>query len=280
VPRVHLVTQAYGRDEIRAQALYAAWSALAFADGLDLALHVYTDDAAAFAPLGAAADVRVLSPSEIRDWRGPHDFVHRLKPLLIRDLAGRFPDEKLLYVDADVIFTRPVREVFDRIGPARAVLHVREYDIATHATKQLRRFRRRMRRVTFRDRPVALDHAMWNAGAVGLDASHFLLLDEWIAMVDEIYAQWPYWIHEQYAISQLLQRAGTVSPADDVVLHYWDRKDAASAAIARELPVLRAGPLASAHAHLRAHPLLLPPPGRRRTTLGERLLRIARKLGA
>lgn len=278
MPRVHLVTQAYGRDDIRVQALYAAWSALAFADGLDLSLHVYTDDAAFFAPLGTEVDVRVLSPEEIRAWRGPYDFVHRLKPLMIRDLARSFPGEKLLYVDADVVFTRPVREVFDRIGPARAVLHVREYDIATHPTKQLRRFRRRMKRVTFRGVPVALDHAMWSAGAVGLDASHFPLLEEWIAMVDEIYPQWPYWIHEQYAISQLLQREGAVSPADDVVLHYWDRKDAAAAAIARELPVLRQGPLPAAHAHLRAHPLVLPRPGKRHTPLRERLLRILRRL--
>jgi hypothetical protein len=278
VPSVHVVTQAYGREDIRAQALYAAWSALAWADGLDLRVHVYTDDAAFFAPLGPAVDVRVLGPEEIRAWRGPHDFVHRLKPVMVRDLVRRIPGEKLLYVDADVSFTRPAREVFDRIGPARAVLHVREYDIATHPTKQLRRFRRRMRRVTFRGRPVALDHAMWNAGAVGLDPSHLPLLDEWIAMVDEIYPQWPYWIHEQYAICQLLQRAGSVAPADDVVLHYWDRKDAAVAAIARELPVLREGPLAAAHAHLRAHPLALPPPGRRRTTLRERLARILRRL--
>ncbi|HEY6097978.1 MAG TPA: hypothetical protein VIW03_01020 [Anaeromyxobacter sp.] len=278
MPRVHLVTQAYGRDDIRAQALYAAWSALAFADGLDLAVHLYADDAAFFAPLAGAVDVRVLSPAEIRAWRGPHDFVHRLKPLMIRDHARRFPAEKVLYVDADVIFTAPARQLFDRIGPGRAVLHVREYEIATHPTKQLRRFRRRMKRVRFRGRPVALDRAMWNAGAVGLDASHFPLLDEWIAMVDEIYPQWPYWIHEQWAIGQLLQREGAVSPADDVLLHYWDRKDAAVAAIARELPVLRRGPLDAARRHLRDHPLVLPPPGKRRTTLRERILRILKRL--
>lgn len=278
MPTVHLVTQAYGRDDIRAQALYAAWSALSFAEGLDLAVHVYTDDDAAFAPLGASVDVRVLSAAEIGAWRGPHDFVHRMKPLLIRDLVSRFPGEKLLYVDADVTFTRPLREAFDRIGPGRGVLHVREYDIATHPTKQLRRFRRRMRRVTFRGRPVPLDGSMWNAGAVGLDPSHAPLLDEWIAMVDEIYPQWPYWIHEQYAICHLLQRGGSVSPVDDVVLHYWDRKDAANAAIAGELPVLRAGPIEAARAHLRAHPLALPPPGRRRSTLRERIRRILSRL--
>jgi hypothetical protein len=275
--RLHLVTQAYGREDILAQALYAAWSALAWRGDLPLDVHVYTDDAAYFAPLAGAIDVRVLSAAEIRAWRGPHDFVHRLKPLMIREVIGRFPEGKLLYVDADVSLVAPAAAVFERIGPGRAVLHVREYQIATHRTSQLRRFRRRMGKVAYRGRPVDLDHAMWNAGAVGLDASHFPLVDEWIAMVDEVYPQWPYWIHEQWAISQLLERAGKVSPADDVVFHYWAQKEAALAAIRGELEVLRARPLAEALAHLRAHPLDLPPPVRRRSTLRERLLRVLRR---
>ncbi len=275
--RVHLVTQAYGRDDARTQALYAAWSALAFGDGLPLDVHVYSDDAAFFAPLGERAKVRVLSPDEIRAWRGPHDFVHRLKAEMIREMVRRFPDGKILYVDADVAFLAPAASVFGRIGPGRAVLHVREFDVLTHPTPQLRRFRRRMRKVTFRGRPVDLAHGMWNAGVVGLDAAHFPLVDEWLAMVDEVYPQWPYWIHEQWAISQLLERAGTVSPADDVILHYWAQKDVALAAIGRELEVLRTRPLGEALAHLRAHPLRLPPRRRTRSTLRERIARIFRR---
>ncbi|HEX9052475.1 MAG TPA: hypothetical protein VF841_18255 [Anaeromyxobacter sp.] len=274
MPRLRVVTQAYGREDVRAQALYAAWSALAWGEGLPLDVHVYTDDAASFAPLGDAVQVRVLAPEEIRAWRGPHDFVHRLKAEMIRDVVRRFPDGKLLYVDADVAFRAPLAPLFDRIGPGSAVLHVHEYDVLAHPTKQLRRFRRRMRKVTFRGRPVDLAHGMWNAGAVGLDASHFALVDEWLALVDEVYPQWPYWIHEQWAISQLLERAAKVSPADDVVLHYWAQKDAALAAIRGELEVLRARPLPEALPHLRAHPLALPPPAPRRTTLRARIARV------
>jgi hypothetical protein len=277
MPRLHLVTQAYGREDIKEQALYAAWSALAWGEGLPLDVHVYTDDPAFFAPLGAGVDVRVLSADEILAWRGPHDFVHRLKAEMIRDLVRRFPDGKLLYVDADVAFRSPVAPVFERIGAGRAVLHVREYDILTHPTKQLRRFRRRMRKVTSRGSPVDLAHGMWNAGAVGLDASHYPLVERWLALVDEVYPQWPYWIHEQWAISHLLERAGKVSPADDVVFHYWAQKDEALARIRGELEVLRSRPLPDALAHLRAHPLDLPPPARRRSTLRERLARIFRR---
>ncbi len=277
MPRLRLVTQAYGREDVKEQALYAAWSAVGWGEGLPLDVHVYTDDPAFFAPLGERAVVRALSPDEIRAWRGPHDFVHRLKAEMIRDVVRRFPDGKLLYVDADVAFRSPVAPLFDRIGPGGAVLHVREYDVLTHSTKQLRRFRRRMRKVVFRGRPVDLAHGMWNAGAVGLDASHYPLVEEWLALVDEVYPQWPYWIHEQWAISQLLERAGEVSPADDVVFHYWAQKDDALPRIRAELAVLRGRPLPEALAHLRAHPLELPPPVRRRTTLRERIARIFRR---
>ncbi len=274
--RLRVVTQAYGSDEVKAQALYAAWSAMAFADGLPLDVHVYTDDAAFFAPLGA--DVRVLGPDEIRAWRGPHDFVHRLKAEMIREMVRRFPDGKLLYVDADVAFRTSPAAVFDRIGPGRAVLHEREADILTHPTKQFRRFRRRMEKVTFRGAPVDVAHAMWNAGAIGLDASHFPLVDEWIALVDEVYGQWPYFVHEQWAISHLLERAGAVSPADDAIFHYWRQKHDAVPVLARELEVLRTRPLPDALAHGRAHPLVLPPHVHRHSTLRERLARVVRKL--
>lgn len=271
-----LVTQAYGREDIKEQALYAVWSALAWSDGSPIDVHVYTDDATWLAPVRDRVHARVLSPAEIQAWRGPHDFVHRLKAEMIRDLVRRFPDGKLLYVDADVAFRSSPQPVFERVAPGAAVLHVREYDILTHPTKQMRRFKRRMGKVRFRGTRPDIGHAMWNAGVIGLDASSFPLVESWLALIDEVYAQWPYWIHEQWAISHLLERSGTVSAADDVVLHYWDRKDAALAAIRTELEVLRTRPLAAALEHLRAHPLVLPPPVRPRRRLGERIARLFR----
>lgn len=260
-----VVTQAYGREDIKQQALYAVWSALAWSEGEPLDVHVYTDDAAWLAPVADRVSAHVLPPEQITAWRGPGDFVHRLKVEMIRDLVRRFPDGKLLYVDADVVFRASPRAILERVGPGRALLHVREYDILKERTNQLRRFRRRMRRIRVGGAPLDLAHGMWNAGAIGLDATHYPLVDVWLALVDEVYAQWPYWVHEQWAISHLLERSGVVSPADDAIVHYWHQKDDAVKAIARELEVLRTRPLGEALAHLRARPLELPPhvPGER-----------------
>lgn len=271
--RVHLVTQAYGKEEILTEALYAVWSALAWRGELPLDVHVYTDDAAAFAPLAGKIDVRALSPEEIRDWRGPHDFIHRLKAAMIRDLVRRFPGEKLVYVDADVYFTGQLAGLFERVGPGRAVMHVREYPVATHGSSQMRKFRAHMEPLRFRGRPIDLSHHMWNAGVVGMDPAQAVILDEWLEFIDAIYPHYKRGLVEQYGICHLLQREAEVVPADDLVLHYWFQKDDHVAAIRRELEVLRGLPLDASLAHLRANVIRLPR-RRQRSSLLDRLRRI------
>jgi hypothetical protein len=273
--RVHIVLQAYGTDEIRVQGLYAAWSALAHAGDLPLSVHVYTDDATPFAPLAGAVDVRVLSRDEIRAWRGPLDFTHRLKAIMIREMCARFPEEKLLYLDADVFFVSAVAPVFERITETSSVMHEREYPVATHPTAQMRKFRKHLGRLTFRGRPVDLGGDMWNAGAVGLHPSRFGLVDDWIAFIDELYPQYQRGLVEQYGVGIHLQRATTVSPCQAEVFHYWAQKDEYVAAIRRELEVLGTRPLAEANAHLRANRITLPPKPRKEhgRSLMERLRR-------
>jgi hypothetical protein len=271
--RVHLLTQAYGSSEIRAEALYCAWSALAWADGSPLTIHVFTDEPAAFAPLAPHVCVEPMSPEQIRAWRGPEDFVHRLKVMLIRDAVARFPDEKLLYVDADAFFTGSVSRAFERIGPGRSVMHSREYSVATHATSQMQKFRRHMGSLTFRNQPIDLTPDMWNAGAVGLDPTSFGVVPGWLEFIDAIYPRYPRGLVEQYWISLALQRQTVVTPIDDVLFHYWFQKDDYQAAIGRALETLAALPHPRSLEHLRAHPIRLPY-RRRGSRLTERIRRI------
>ncbi len=257
MPRVHLLTQAYGSSEIRSEALYAAWSTLAWADGLPLVFHVFTDEPAAFAPLAGRLALARVTRERSRAWRGPHDFVHRLKPEMIRELAARFPDEKLLYLDADAFFTGPLARAFERIGPGRSVMHRREYPVATHASPQLEKFRRSLGGVTFRGAPIGVACDMWNAGALGLDPSQFGGLAEWLEFIDEVYPRCPRYLVEQFAISRILQRDTHVAPVEDVLFHYWFQKNDYLAAIRRALDHLLTVPFQRSLEHLRANPILL-----------------------
>lgn len=255
---MHLFTQAYGKDPIRAQALYLCWSALAWKGDLDLDVHVYTDDPAFFRPLADEIRVQHMGPAEVRAWRGRHDFTHRLKALLVRDMVQRYPGDKLLYLDADTYLSRSPASIFQRIGPGRSVMHAREDHVGSHPGYHMRNFSRHLRRLSFRGAPIDVDRWMWNAGVIGMDPATFPVVDRWIAFIDEVWPRYRRGLVEQYSISMLLQQAGEVAGCAEEVVHYWFQKDEYTSAIRGELEVLRTRPLGEALAHLRERPLRIP----------------------
>lgn len=273
----HIVYQAYGTHGIRAQALFAAYSALAYTPAFcraaygaagptptDARIHVYTDDPTFFRPLQDVIVIHHLSPERIREWRGPLDFTHRLKVAMLLDRMAAHPEDKLLYLDADTFFTRDLAGLFERIDARNALMHVREYPVWTHPSGQIKRFRKHLRPLRFRGEPVDLHGWMWNAGAVGVHPSQFGLFHTILAFIDEIYPQYRKGLVEQYGISLFLQQNVTLHPCDDYVFHYWARKDAYETAICTRLERLRALPLEMALANLREEPLQVPPPEARR----------------
>lgn len=279
--RAHLFTQAYGTDVFRSQALYLAWSALAWGEGTDLAVHVYTDAPALYAPIADRIEVRAMSREDIRRWRGPQDFTHRLKALLVQDMVRRFPSDTLLYLDADTYLVKPPAGVLARIGPGRSVMHAREKRLDTPGDYHMQNFSRRLRRLSFRGAPIDVERWMWNAGAIGIDPATFPAVDDWVAFIDEVWPRYRRGLIEQYGIAMFLQRAGEVSPCEDEVVHYWYQKEQYTSAVLRELEGLRALPPADALARLRENVIRIPFQARpktwtpfwrkwRRSLLGER----------
>ncbi|HET7752595.1 MAG TPA: hypothetical protein VFK85_01690 [Anaeromyxobacteraceae bacterium] len=262
---LQVVYQAYGLPEIRIEALYAAWSALAHAGDSPLVVHVYTDEPAVFRGLDSRIEVHALAPERIREWRGPCDFTHRLKAMMIQDLATRRPTEPLLYLDGDTFFVGPLAGIRERIGPGRAVMHEREYSVAASQTGQMKKFRAHMGPLSFDGGPIDLDGDMWNAGAIGLDPEQFPLVGRWISFVDEVYPHYRHGLVEQYAVSLILQRAAKLAACDDLVFHYWFQKDEYDAAIRADLDRIAAMPFEDALAYVRANRIALPPPAKKRS---------------
>jgi hypothetical protein len=262
-----LLYVAHTSSAVREQALYSALSALAHKGGAPLILHVYTDAPEAFARLEGRAELRRVGQDDIRGWKGPLRFNHRAKPAAMLDLAARHPGDKLLFADADTVFTGPVSALFARIGPAAAVMHEREYHVATSDLAVMHRFRRRLKKATFRGAPVEIGWEMWNSGAVGIDPTHAAVLGEWLAFVDEVYPRARRWLVEQYGIACLLQRRGlALSEAADVVVHYWFDKDGYVAALRSILDATRGLSLDETLAFVRANPIERP---RRATSYGK-----------
>lgn len=257
MPRANVVTQAYGSDVFRAQALYLAWSTLAWQDpGAPLVqVHVYTDRPEAFRPLEGRLELRVISAAELERWWGPHRFVYRSKPAMLQEMAERFPGDPLLFLDADTFWQRSPARVLDRIGPGRAVMHAREEHLADRSDPHMRNFHRHLRRLRFRGAPVDVDRWMWNSGAIGLHPRDFGVIEDWIAFLDEIVPRYRRSIVEQYALAMLLQQRGELTRCDDHLFHYWFQKDEYNAEILRELEVLRGLPPDEALARVREQPV-------------------------
>lgn len=251
-----LLYLAHTSAAVREQALYSALSALAHRGDLPLAIHVYTDAPEAFARLEDRVELREITAAAVQEWTLPAGYNHRAKPAAIRELATRHPADKILFADADTVFTGPLAAVFERIGPRAAVMHEREYDVATSDLAVMHRFRRHMSRATFRGAPVELRREMWNSGAVGLHPDLFPIVDEWLAYLDEVFPQVRRWVLEQYALATVLQQRGiAIAEAADVLVHYWFDKEAYVAAIGAQLERTRGLPLDEAIAHVRASPI-------------------------
>jgi hypothetical protein len=123
----------------------------------------------------------------------------------------------------------------------------------------MHRFRRRLRKATFRGAPVALDLDMWNSGAVGLHPALFPLVDDWLAYLDEVFPQVKRWVLEQYAlVSVLAARGVAIREAGDVLVHYWFDKEAYSAAVDAALERTARASLDEALAYVRENPIARP----------------------
>jgi hypothetical protein len=273
---------ATGPDAVLTQALYSVRTALAWRGEAPLAIHLYTDKPGFFAELAGSVEIELVDRARERRWRAPWGFLYRMKPKVLEDLYRRHPSDPILFVDADTYWTGDVGRAFARITEGSAVMHEREYFVGTLGTLQIRNFRRRMSRASFRGQPIDVEAWMWNSGAVGLHPAHAPIVAEWIEYLDEVHPWNRKPFVEQYAISWLLQRrVGAVAPCADVLVHYWGDKERHLAVIGAVLRRLRHHTPEEGDALVRANPLGLrgaPPAGRRKTFLERMAVSISQRL--
>ncbi|HLK32768.1 MAG TPA: hypothetical protein VKT29_06735 [Terriglobales bacterium] len=255
----HLIYLACESRNINLQALYAAYSALAWRGTLELAVHVYSDAPAVFQPLGNQVQVHQLSPEQVRAWRGPGNYPFRIKIAALAAATREHGEERVLFADSDTFFFAELAPVFARMDAANAVLHRKEYAVLSNPSGQLQRFRKRMSKFRFRGSAIDLNADMWNSGAIGLHPREFHLLDTVLAFIDSVSPHYKKQLVEQYAVSYFLQKNARLHACDDALFHYWAQKVEYQQVIEGRLQRWQAMPLESALAELRAERIELPP---------------------
>jgi hypothetical protein len=244
-----LVLQAYGQPQLLRQARFCLLTFQHFAlRGAErYRAVVYTDAPEFFSGLGPNVVTERVSAEVLRHWRGPIDFLHRIKLEMLADAFRRY-DGTVLYVDSDTYFIADPALVFGRIAPGTAVMHEPEGRLDEERNAVARKLHRfvRARAVTLASGEsvrVPPATAMWNAGVIGLDESDRGALAPALPLTDALYAAYAKHNMEQLAVSHALGQRLSLRAAADVIYHYWSTKGEMDAVLEEFFARHRGAPL-------------------------------------
>ncbi len=211
-------------DELRFSILSAArYLGDGSGDGDDWRIVVYADRTEPFADL--PVEVRPVTPETVAEWIGPHRYIWRAKIQVIEQALAAGAD-RCLYVDGDTYLVRSPRVLFDRLGPGRSLLHLREGRPPAPEEAALAHVLASSEPAATDGRPWRFrgDRASWNAGVVGLHASDAGLCREVGHLTDQLLAAgFDRYSHtsEQVAFTVVLDERTRLRAAHDVIRHYW-----------------------------------------------------------
>lgn len=229
----YIVYQAYGSEDILNEALY---SILSFykVHGIDyreIEIVVYTDNAAYFeSVLGKdRIQYRQLDAALVKQWRGNIDFVHRVKIETLLNFTSTLKDDQVLYLDSDIVFIKPVKDLFEKINQGLFIMH--EFEGKLNAStfplilKMGKFIRNHQQELHTKGFDVPVDTGVWNAGVIGFDSSKQYLLNKVLCFTDGFYPLYPKHIAEQFGFSLYLSTEGKVFNSSDYLFHYWSFKE-------------------------------------------------------
>lgn len=220
----HLLFCAYGTPDHTNECKFALARFLRLSSPLSqqrCRLHIYTDrpgdwEGFDFAPLHATLEA--VDAATFRRWKGPHDFVYRVKLESLRHLA-QTAGGHLLMMDTDTHLREDLGPLLDGLEKGQVYMHLCEGPIT--ARNGFGEWESYLAGAGF---PAGLQ--MWNSGVVGLPAAAVEgFIEEALEVTDRVYASLPRHICEQFALSYCLQQRYPLQPAERYVFHYWGLKD-------------------------------------------------------
>jgi hypothetical protein len=219
-----LLYLSYGAGPIVDEITFSILTALRFLrDTSAIQIVVYTDTPAAFASLPVR--IREVTANELALWQGSAGYTHRRKTCVIQDALKTFGG-RIAFVDSDTWFRRSPKLLFDRIGPGRTCLHLREVALRNGAKGLLDAFlkSREFFDVSGQRRNFAEKIYTWNSGVVGIDEADVALMQDVLFFIDDVWIDFKEVADiEQFATSHVFCEETDVSEVGDIVFHYWPR---------------------------------------------------------
>ena len=231
---IRYVTLAYGNNPaIYRQSVMMLVSIVAFARE-PYELVVATDHPEFYVWFGTRVDIQYLDPSLLNAWQGAEPFSMRQKLMLLRTA---WPETgAIVLVDADVVARADLSAFADGLRTGGVFMHKREYTLSRTRRPGHRRVWRHLRRTRLDGYVPTSEDAMWNSGVVGLPAADRPLLDQAIALYDQMGERgFRHFAAEQLAEGLVFGRTGRLRAAEPWFTHYWGNRSGYDAEIARRL---------------------------------------------
>ena len=235
----YLLYLAHGGPRFLYQAAFSILSLLRVLEGRtphDTRIVVYTDCTEFFTKLFGELcffSCERLEAHQILAYRGPVDFVHRIKIRLLQEFL-RTHRGNVIYVDADTVFLKDPYALFHNLSQDQFIMHLKEQSQSCAFMRFLRKLDDLVARgdLPLPGRPALRlsSVAMWNCGVVGLNSENATILDAVLTMTDAIVRRAPEkpgtikWVSEQFAFSYMFQAHGAILAANEYIYHYWDFK--------------------------------------------------------
>ncbi len=234
----YLLYQAYGSTEILYEALYSILSYLRVSKDTSeedrARIIIYTDNEQLFRKYlhGSTSKIEyvAIDQEKIQEWRGEINFVHRVKIKMLQDFFSRELGN-VLYVDTDTVFLKKAAPMFGKIGRGELFMHTCEGQISSRQNRIFEKVYKHLEangfavKVNGRKLEVPAQTEMWNAGVLGINDRHKLLLQRVLDFTDSVYKELPMHIIEQFGFSFFFTQNRKVLAAEDAIYHYWNFKE-------------------------------------------------------
>ncbi|OCR26865.1 hypothetical protein AFK24_01690 [Pseudomonas syringae] len=216
-----LVYLVFGAPTYHQEAVFSIASALAGmrkTPDQALDIQVFSDNPKPYENLPVR--VRTLDEQTRKAWSAPHGYHFRTKHVALRTVLEEC--ERALLIDTDTFFHGSPLELFERVKPGTLLCNAfnlrygmyQESELYTKLAPILK-----VRGLADDDMPLI------NSGVIGLERQDADLLDQSIALMDELYplAKGAYTL-EEFCLGVAAYRNKNVSQCPDLIHHYWSRK--------------------------------------------------------
>ncbi|WP_231459352.1 hypothetical protein [Pedobacter sp. Leaf132] len=235
----NLVLLSYGGETEYKRALFCIHSFFAWNfDSENVRIIVYTDLPSFFVEYidNPSVEYILLTPELSIELQRNTDYIHLKKVGVIEMTFQKYPNDDLCFIDTDTFFIQNPAHIFNNFESRKSFLHKKEYQLCD-AVEQFSSFGQGHFPQSFMNfisgkkfivggEEVIFDgtYFSWNTGVLALNKDFANLMDDVTDLTIQFHENSRWFVSEQLAFSLVLQKVTEIRSAENIVCHYWGKR--------------------------------------------------------